>query len=54
MHKKFEINRTKIKGRKVITHNFKSDLPLGYKIFHIIVQYLAFFYVNTRHFPLFT
>ena len=32
MHKKFEINRTKIKGgcqsgRKVVTHNSKSDLP---------------------------
>ena len=31
MHKKFEINRTKIKdschsGRKVVTHNSKSDL----------------------------
>ena len=34
MHKKFEINRTKIKGgfqsrRKVVTHNSKSDLPLN-------------------------
>ena len=34
MHKKFEINRTEIKGgcqsgRKVVTHNFKSDLPLS-------------------------
>ena len=33
MHKKFEINRTKIKAgcqlvRKVVTHNSKSDLPL--------------------------
>ena len=33
MHKKFEMNRTKIKGgcqsrRKVVTHNSKSDLPL--------------------------
>ena len=33
MHKKFEINRTKIKGscqsgRKKVTHNSKSDLPL--------------------------
>ena len=32
MHKKFEINRTKIKGgcqsgRKVVTHKSKSDLP---------------------------
>ena len=34
MHKKFEINQTKIKGgcqsgREVVTHNSKSDLPLG-------------------------
>ena len=34
MHKKFEINRTKLKGgcqsgRKVVTHNPKSDLPLA-------------------------
>ena len=34
MHKKIEINPTKIKGgcqlgRKVVTHNSKSDLPLG-------------------------
>ena len=34
MHKKFEINRTKVKGgcqsgRKVVTHNSKSDLPLN-------------------------
>ena len=33
MHKKFEINRTKIKGgcqsgRKVVPHNSKNDLPL--------------------------
>ena len=33
MHKKFEINRTKIKGscqsgRKVVTHDSNSDLPL--------------------------
>ena len=33
LHKKFEINRAKIKGgcqsgRKVVTHNSKSDLPL--------------------------
>ena len=33
MHKKFEINRTMINGgsqsgRKVVTHNSKSDLPL--------------------------
>ena len=34
MHKKFEVNWTKIKGccqsgRKVITHDSKSDLPLA-------------------------
>ena len=34
MHKKFEINRTNVKGgykwgRKVVTHNSKSDLPLA-------------------------
>ena len=34
MQKKFEINRTKIKGgcqsgRKVVTHNSKSDSPLA-------------------------
>ena len=34
MHKKFEINRTKIKGgcqsgRKGVTHDSKNDLPLG-------------------------
>ena len=29
MHKKSEINRTKIKGRKVVTHDSNSDLPLG-------------------------
>ena len=33
MHKKFEINQSKIKGgcqsgRKVVTHNSKSDFPL--------------------------
>ena len=38
MHKKFEINRTKIKGgcqsgRKVVTHNSKSDLPLVWRRF---------------------
>ena len=38
MHKKFEINQAKIKGscqsgRKVVTHNSKSDLPLFPKHF---------------------
>ena len=36
MHKKFEINRTKIKGgrqlgRKEVSHNSKSDMPLETK-----------------------
>ena len=36
MHKKFEINGTKIKGgcqsgRKVVTHNSKSDSPLEFE-----------------------
>ena len=33
MHKKFEVNQTKVKGdcqleKKLVTHNSKSDLPL--------------------------
>ena len=52
MHKKFEKNRTNIKGscqsgRKVVTHNSKSDLPLEYSapmnVFwvckHVVVQF---------------
>ena len=42
MHKKFEINLTKIKGgcqlgRKVVTHNSNSDLPLkdGFNVFEL-------------------
>ena len=36
MYKKFELSQTKIKrgcqsGRKVVTHNSKSDLPLAYR-----------------------
>ena len=43
MHKNFEINPTKIKcgcqsGRKVVTHNSKSDLPLGGSSFCLIFQ----------------
>ena len=39
MGKKFEVNRTKIKGgfqsgRKVVIHNSKSDLPLVLKIIY--------------------
>ena len=40
MHKKFEINQTNIKGgcqsgRKVVTHNSKSDLPLAILLEHM-------------------
>ena len=43
MHKKFEINHTKIKsscqsGRKKVTHNSKSDLPLILKIIMYTVK----------------
>ena len=46
MHKKFEINRTKIKGgcqsrRKVVNHNSKSDLPLGIFKDSVIVRDLV-------------
>ena len=45
MHKKFEINQTKIKdgcksGRKVVTHNSKSDLPL--------IEFAIFFKVTEK------
>ena len=41
MHKKFEINLRKIKGgcqsgRKVVTYNSKSDLPLGETLLKLI------------------
>ena len=50
MHKKFEINQTKIKGgcqsgRKAVTHNSKSDLPLAAAI---ILENLVMF-VNSSH-----
>ena len=48
MHKKFEINQTKIKGgcqsgRKVVTHNSKSDMPLSKLDFfsHSICDFVA-------------
>ena len=45
MHKKFETNRTKIKGgcqseRKVVTHNSDSDLPLYVVLFEKITPYI--------------
>ena len=58
MHKKFEINRTKVKGGcqsggKVVTHNYKSDLPLTVTfcshIFEFddkIVMYLKYFNIG--------
>ena len=47
MHKKFEINQTKIKGgcqsgRKVVTHNSMSDLPL-------ISTYISWILHRLRH-----
>ena len=44
MHRKFEINLTKIKdgcqsGKKVVAHNSKSDLPL---------QVVVFYFMSTR------
>ena len=54
MHKKFEINRTKIKGgcqsgRQVVTHNSKSDLPLSHNSIKLInVQFTL---VNVQFTP---
>ena len=55
MNKKFDINRTKIKGgcqsgRKVVTHNSKSDLPLdtyttGDKVKYSIMLSLVMQYI---------
>ena len=52
MQKKFEINLTKIKGgcqsgRKVVTHNSKSDLPLVFH-FKIPYQYIPTLTLETR------
>ena len=46
MHKKFEINWTKIKGgcqsgRKVVIHNSKSDLPLDIWGTNVIIPHNA-------------
>ena len=56
MHKKFEINRTKIKGGcQSVTHNSKSDLPLIANInankIGSIYKFLAQFFSNfvTQH-----
>ena len=44
MHKKFEINWTKIKGgcqsrRKVVTHNSKGDFPLVVGALQVIIAF---------------
>ena len=51
MKKKFEINHTKIKGgcqsgRKVVTHNSKSDLPLSSDMLLVTFRkmFFTFFY----------
>ena len=55
MHKKFEINRTQIKGGcqsgiKVVTHNFKSDLPLrGNKKIYERPSVLHSLYIYNEH-----
>ena len=50
MHKMFEINRTKIKGgcqlgRKVVTHNSESDLPIGISNYTYVSMYVNLFLV---------
>ena len=45
MHKKFEINGTKIKGgcqsgRKVVPHNSMSDLPLACSQFDVMKMFV--------------
>ena len=51
MHKKFEINLTKIKGgcqsgRKVVLYESKSDLPLGIILLYEIKKSL--YYLDSR------
>ena len=62
MHKKFEINRAKIKGgcqagRKVVTHDSKSDLPLKSQsdtfsklMLRITLQYVVTFLLTINDF----
>ena len=55
MHKKFEINQTKIKGgcqlgRKVVTHNSKNDLSLGYDVTERLSQ-ITFTYFFSVFYP---
>ena len=55
MHKKFEINPTKIKGgcqsgRKGVPHDSESDLPLGTKTIVHLSRYLhAFLEVSSKY-----
>ena len=54
MHKKFEINRTKINdgcqsGRKVVPHDTKSDLPLA-QLTHSLVDSSVCIYSNLTTF----
>ena len=58
MHKKFELNQTKIKGgcqsgRKMVTHNSKSDLPLHVAVTSLKVIKYGRAYVQ-KHFFLCT
>ena len=51
MHKKFEINLTKIKGgcqsgRKVVTHNSKNDLLLAPALEQIVLTVLFSYYIG--------
>ena len=52
MHKKFDINQTKIKGscqpgRKVVTHNSGSDLPLAQN--KKIITYLDLAFLGLKY-----
>ena len=56
MHKKFEISRTKItggcqSGRKVVTHNCKSDLPLKKYIFFVLFRSPPRHYKKSKPLP---
>ena len=52
MHRKFEINRTKIKGgcqsgRKVVNHNSKIDLPLA-RVVDIRLRYVKMYFTYAQ------
>ena len=53
MRKKFEINRTKIKGgcqsgRKVVSHDSKSDYPLAHITHHMSHKILSVYVTTLR------